>query len=413
MNTGYSTTIQGRSAVDITALLFDGGLNRTPDDVGLNFFTSEAQAGVSFATIAGQITASVEFGNVHAGETRAQIIDDFYVASLGRHAESGGLSAYAGSNLSISDILLSITTSQESLNYNNIGLDRFESAAVNGSVASAMLGGLDNTPTPPTVVTVPGPTQTVYLPGDTVYVPVDRPVDTPDVHAESFGTLSATLTNGAGNFYFGDGTTRANGNVIVQDTSEGRGLTLALAVQPRQAAGDGSGKFAPDNVVLDGNEAHATIHVPAGPETTATGSFANVANRGAFNVDLTVGTLSGTLAQHLAAGDRVELGIDTDATAAVSLRYFDGYIDKAGLLQFNDRATGTPAITDNKGNDHVASNSEQLNFFQAAGVAALTPGAQFEVTLRDYAADGHLVAGVHDTIILGQPGTLAGTHLYA
>jgi hypothetical protein len=260
--------------------------------------------------------------------------------------------------------------------------------------------GSDNQP-------APGPGPTIVF--------VDRPVPGPTVVVEdtqrtsSFSALPDPFDTPAGTFFFGDKTTPANGNVTTFDPDTG--TFLALAIAPRQAAGDGSGKFLAKNVVTDGDSIDAFTVIPSGTQSTTKGSFGDNMNRGATNFIYTIGD-EGGVAASLAAGNKITLGVDQDGSAGVNFRFFDLVAQGDGTFDFIDRLTGNTAISDNAGNALVVNNSQQVNFFLLNGVANLVPGAQFDVTLFATDSSGDLIASVTQHLQLSQP-NLDGTLLIA
>ena len=237
------------------------------------------------------------------------------------------------------------------------------------------------------VIPVPGDTQVVTVPGPTVVV------DDPDIRAFTFENLDPRFTTATGTFFFGDRTTPANG--VGGATDPETGIFLGFAEQPRQADGNGGGKYRPADARVQDETLSLYYNVPAGSQSTANGSFANNPNRGAANFDLVVGTYNGSIADFINGGNRLELQIDRDNTAGTNYLTLNGVIGADGLLDWA-LADGTVVIGDNGGNANTAQNSEQQNFFTPNGVADLIPGANFQNNLTAYDAAGNILVRVED-----------------
>jgi hypothetical protein len=394
--------IAHRSHVDSEALLYETAFNRSPDDGGLNFYDDQLDAGVSLHAIAQQFVDAPEFQSLYSGLSRDQVTDQMYLNVLGRHAEGPALT-YWGS-MSVADALVGISQSMEAQTVQANGLHGYEQAVSNDMTGGGH-GELSSYAQAPEVVTVPGPVQYVDVPGPTQYVPVPGPtvvVDAPDATTTLNTHLDAQFTNASGNQFLGDGTTPANlFNTVTQD-----GITLGLDVLPRQTdTAFGGGEYLARSSTFDGVTLHVTHVAPSGPQDTDNGSFQDVANRGAVNQGLLIGTDSDTFtfAEAIAQGYKFQFQADTDNTAAQNLLTFTAVVDQAnGSLDFVD-GNGN-GFTGFNGNSHVASESFQQNFVTPGGVAALTDGAQFDNYLHAYGPDGSLVASYHETLILGVPG---------
>ena len=138
MTSSLTRSIDARDSVDITALLYEGAFNRSPEDAGLDGWVSALESGqLNAGGLAAAIVGSAEFAALHAGQDRAAIVNSFYLNVLGRAADQAGLDDWVNSGLSLGDILQGIALSPESLARNEAALHGYESAVT----ANALPGG--------------------------------------------------------------------------------------------------------------------------------------------------------------------------------------------------------------------------------------------------------------------------------
>ncbi|WP_162560956.1 DUF4214 domain-containing protein [Methylobacterium durans] len=387
--------IKSRAYFDIADLYYQAAFDRPLEEAGLDYWIDTQQAGLGYSYIAEALVNSAEFGALHAGQDRAEIISSFYQNVLGRTADTDGLKFWTDSDLTPAQLLDSIARSQESLVKNAAALHGFEDAVVNGTLI-ANAGELFDYTTAPTVVEVP--------------VPLDVPVivDKPDILATTHGPFHVDFVNAGGNLYLGDGTTPAQGFSTVDDPTSK--FLFGVEITPRQTA-TSVGGYIPVGSTFDGTTLHVTDNVPAGPQAIENGSFQNVANRGAVNSNVVIGLHPDSdfdFREALDAGYQIKLGLDTDKTAADSLLNLTAVYNAANdTLDFVVRGTNR-GFVDFKGNGNasgeVASESIQQNFVTSGGVAALTQAAQFDNHLTLIDPNGHVVQELHWALFMGQPG---------
>ncbi len=77
------------------ALLYDSFMGRLPDEGGLTFYAERVKANAMTLTqVASDLSSSAEFRALTAGKGNAQIVEAFYVNSLDRMPDAGGLAFY-------------------------------------------------------------------------------------------------------------------------------------------------------------------------------------------------------------------------------------------------------------------------------------------------------------------------------
>lgn len=388
-NTGISTTLAGRDSVGITALLYQAGLERLPDGGGLTFFVNQLEAGsLSPVGLANFITTSPEFVSTHTGQSRSEIINDFYQNILGRDADASGLEFYTNSTKSLGEILADISLSNEAVMRNDVGLHRFELAALNGQVSNSGTADLDNTPTPPTVIEVPVPGPG----GGTVLVPT--PVDTMFINANA--QAGPNGLNPDGTLPFGAGNFSLPGHLVEVHGGGQNDLQIFNNSHIRQANDPhlyNRGTLNPDGSV--------TYNVYGGPQTTATGSQSNNTNRSGTNTDIFISTDASPL---IPAGKTMNdydilIKIDKDVTAGVDFVTYklEHSFDPTGAnTPFLAQGGYVGGITDSAGGDNKTF-AESFNWAfldtdaTTAGQQALDlntlAGAQLDVVIEVYNRD--------------------------
>ena len=102
--------------VEALELLYDAAVQRQPDPTGIAGYGALLSSGTTLRQVANQMSNSAEFLAHHAGQTDAQYVDSLYVAELGRHADSAGLTSYVdqlASGYTRGDVLWETALSQE------------------------------------------------------------------------------------------------------------------------------------------------------------------------------------------------------------------------------------------------------------------------------------------------------------
>jgi hypothetical protein len=382
MTSLLTQSIGARDSVDITALLYEGAFNRSPEDAGLDGWVSTLESGqLNAGGLAASIVGSAEFTALHTGQDRATIVNSFYLNVLGRPAEQVGLDGWVNSSLSLADILQGIALSPESLARNDAALHGYESAVS----ADALPGGAPQLETfaPPPV----GPTANLMV--------------------QTHSPLDPQFLNANGFLFQGDGTTTADGFSTVVNPGNS-GFLFGVEVMPRQgdtSVGNTTAGYTPLSSTFDGTTHHVVYNVPSGPQDIDNGSFQDLATRGAVNSNVVVGLDdSFDFTSFLAAGNRITMSLDQDNTGAVNPLTFEAVVDptNGGTLDFVLPGS-TIGFVDFLGTDDTASESIQQNFV-SGGVGSLTEGSQFDNFLTAYDSTGQITQELHWTMLLGPAG---------
>lgn len=217
-NSGISTELKGRDSVDAVTLMYQTVFGRAPDGPGLSFWVNQMESGgLTIDNLAVQLLASPEYQVVHAGQTEAEQIDSFYFNAKGIHATPEEEAYWSSVGLAKAAVL--IDTAKEVAIYNDNGLHRFETLALNGAVPDSTGNHLDNSP-----LTVTN-TETVYVP--TPIFEQHNVVNFENVQIdELYRNPDGSAPVG------GSGTPSTGWNQITDYTA---GVNIYVEVQPRQS----------------------------------------------------------------------------------------------------------------------------------------------------------------------------------
>lgn len=205
-----------------------------------------------------------------------------------------------------------------------------------------------------------------------------------------------------GNLYVGSGIPATNFGTA---TNAGAGIELGMMVLYRQGP-----TLASTDTYDDG---FLEFDVASGPQSTANGSFANVANRAAWNYTFSIATGLGGATTTL-ADYTFQLLFDVDPGPGTTFRTLqleaEATPQAAGQSGYawRDIATNTLPIADDEGTANVTQNSQNYAFYAPllaglydAGTAFAGP-AQFDIVLQ--ALDGtQLVARNHIVVNVASP----------
>ncbi|MEA1834642.1 DUF4214 domain-containing protein [Methylobacterium durans] len=396
--------IESRTYVDITALYYQAGFDRPPEEGGLDFWVDQQQAGLGPIALADAIVNSAEFVAVHAGQTRAEIINTFYQNVLGRTADTDGLKFWTDSDLTLAQVLDSIARSNESLVKNAAALHGFEDAVVSGTLVVGADDLSDYKPAPLEVIReVPGPTQydevVKEVPVEvikevpvTVYVPTE-----PDhVVTHRYGTLDVTSTKGyqGAEVNFGAGNFATDWAITKDATS---GTELGLKVHYR--TGD---------TVVGTLQDDGSVHFEADAGSQIGGAHnaqGNAANRSAISVDFSVNAGVNTVSE---GGKAFTIAVDNQYG-----QHFDFDLQhlSAGRDIWVNRATGVAVLGDDDGLiPHLSQNSFNFGFAGFGGHADNKAGT-INITLSETNADHSVVyASQHIQIDVVDPAIVALNH---
>lgn len=205
-----------------------------------------------------------------------------------------------------------------------------------------------------------------------------------------------------GTLYVGSGIPATNFGTA---TNAAAGVELGMMVLYRQGP-----NVAPTDTYADGL---LEFDVASGPQSTANGSFANNANRAAWNYTLSIATgLNGATTD---LGDfTFQLLIDVDPGPGTTFRTLqleaEGTPQAAGQsgYQWRDVATNTFPISDDEGTANVTQNSQNYAFYQPLltsqydALNGFAGPAQFDVVLQAFSG-AQLIARNHIVVNVGSP----------
>ena len=99
--------------------LYSAAFNRTPDQAGVSFWTSQLDQGMSVAALAQQFINSAEFQSIYGSAAGASsLVSGFYANVLGRAPDAAGLAYWAGKllgGMSVSAALVAFADSAENI----------------------------------------------------------------------------------------------------------------------------------------------------------------------------------------------------------------------------------------------------------------------------------------------------------
>lgn len=213
---------------------------------------------------------------------------------------------------------------------------------------------------------------------------------------------SAQDPGSPGNLYVGSGIPAANFGTA---TNAAAGIELGMMLLYRQGP-----NVVPTDTYDDGSLA---FDVASGPQSTVNGSFANNADRAAWNYTFSIATGLGGATTTL-ADYTFQLLIDVDPGPGTNFRTLQLEAEvtpqAAGQSGFawRDLLTNTFPISDDEGTANVTQNSQNYAFYAPllggvynAGTAFAGP-AQFDVVIQ--ALDGaQLIARNHIVVNVGSP----------
>lgn len=109
----------GQTTVGALVRLYDTALQRNPDEVGLNHWLSQADAGMSINELADHMLASSEGQALYGGMSNQQFISSLYETALGRTASAGEVSSWVlaldNAVMDRGDIVAGFANSQEKI----------------------------------------------------------------------------------------------------------------------------------------------------------------------------------------------------------------------------------------------------------------------------------------------------------